>query len=67
MIVVFDTNVIISSLLSSRSAPSEIIRRWQTGEFGVAPSGQEFVRAKSFCMGSLKINLAVAEIKLSQS
>jgi len=28
MIVVLDTNVIISSLLSAKGAPAEIIRRW---------------------------------------
>lgn len=38
MIVVLDTNVIISSLLSSKCAPAEIIRRWEAGEFDVATS-----------------------------
>lgn len=38
MIVILDTNVIISSLLSSKGAPAEIIRRWEAGEFDVATS-----------------------------
>ena len=35
MIVVLDTNVIISALLSPKGAPAEIIRRWEAGEFDV--------------------------------
>lgn len=38
MIVVLDTNVIVSSLLSAQGAPAEIIRRWEAGEFDVAIS-----------------------------
>ena len=38
MIVVLDTNVIISSLLSSKGAPAEIINRWEAGEFDVVIS-----------------------------
>jgi putative PIN family toxin of toxin-antitoxin system len=38
MIVVLDTNVIISSLLSSKGAPAEIIKRWEADEFDVAIS-----------------------------
>lgn len=38
MIVVLDTNVIFSALLSSHGAPAEIIRRWEAGEFDVAMS-----------------------------
>ena len=35
MIVVLDTNVIISALLSPKGSPAEIIRRWEAGEFEV--------------------------------
>ncbi len=38
MIVVLDTNVIVSSLLSSKSAPAEIIRRWEAEEFEIVTS-----------------------------
>lgn len=38
MIVVLDTNVIISSLLSAKGAPAEIVRRWEAGKFDVAIS-----------------------------
>ncbi len=38
MIVVLDTNVIISALLSPTGAPAEIIRRWEAGEFDVVTS-----------------------------
>lgn len=38
MIVVLDTNVIVSSTLSSKGNPAEIIRRWEAGEFDVATS-----------------------------
>ena len=35
MIVVLDTNVIISALLSPKGTPAEIIRRWEADEFEV--------------------------------
>jgi len=38
MIVVLDTNVIISSLLSAKGPPAEVIRRWEAGEFDVVTS-----------------------------
>ena len=38
MIVVLDTNVIISTLLSSKGPPAEIIRRWEADEFEVVTS-----------------------------
>lgn len=38
MIVLLDTNIIISALLSSKGPPAEIIRRWQADEFGVVTS-----------------------------
>ena len=38
MIVVLDTNVIISALLSPKGAPAEIINRWEAGEFDVVTS-----------------------------
>lgn len=38
MIVVLDTNVIISALLSPKGAPAEIIKRWEAGELDVVTS-----------------------------
>lgn len=38
MLVVLDTNVIVSSLLSPKGPPSEIIKRWEADEFDVATS-----------------------------
>ena len=38
MIDVLDTNVIVSSLLSSQGAPAEIIRRWEAEAFEVVTS-----------------------------
>jgi putative PIN family toxin of toxin-antitoxin system len=40
MIVVLDTNVIISALLSSRGAPAKLLSRWENNEFEVAVSPQ---------------------------
>jgi putative PIN family toxin of toxin-antitoxin system len=38
MIVVLDTSVIVSALLSPSGPPAEIILRWEAGEFDVAVS-----------------------------
>lgn len=38
MIVVLDTNLIISALLSPQGTPSKIFERWEEGEFDVAVS-----------------------------
>ena len=38
MVVVLDTNVIISALLSPKGAPAEIISRWEAGVFDVVTS-----------------------------
>jgi putative PIN family toxin of toxin-antitoxin system len=38
MLVVLDTNVFISALLSSKGAPAELIDRWEADEFGVVIS-----------------------------
>ena len=38
MIVVLDTNVIISSVLSTQGHPAEIIQRWERGELNIATS-----------------------------
>ena len=51
MIVVLDTNVIISALLSPKGAPAEIIRRWEAGEFHVVtapPLMDELRRALAY-------------------
>jgi putative PIN family toxin of toxin-antitoxin system len=38
MIIVLDTNVIISALLSTKGSPSKIIDKWETNEFDIAIS-----------------------------
>ncbi|MCP4168111.1 MAG: putative toxin-antitoxin system toxin component, PIN family, partial [Chloroflexi bacterium] len=38
MIVVLDTNIIVSSVLSLEGAPAQIIRRWEADEFDVLTS-----------------------------
>ena len=38
MIVVLDTNVFVSALLSSKGSPAEIIRRWEADEFEIVIS-----------------------------
>jgi putative PIN family toxin of toxin-antitoxin system len=38
MLVVLDTNVFISALLSSKGAPAELIDRWEADQFGVVIS-----------------------------
>ena len=38
MIVVLDTNLIISALLSPQGTPAKIINRWEAGKFDVAVS-----------------------------
>ena len=38
MIVVLDTNVIVSALLSPEGAPAKVVRRWEADEFGVVIS-----------------------------
>ncbi len=51
MIVVLDTNVIVSSLLSSKGAPAEIIRRWEAAEFEIVTSPlllEELTRALQY-------------------
>jgi len=39
MIVVLDTNVLISTLLSTEGPPAQIIEHWEGGVFDVATSG----------------------------
>jgi putative PIN family toxin of toxin-antitoxin system len=51
MIVVLDTNVIVSATLSVKGAPAEIIRRWEAEEFEVVTSPpliSEFERVLSY-------------------
>lgn len=38
MIVVLDTNVVISALLSTKGSPAKIIDRWEADEFDIAIS-----------------------------
>lgn len=39
MIIVLDTNVLISALLSSVGPPAQILEQWEAGVFNVATSG----------------------------
>ena len=51
MIVVLDTNVIISAVLSPRGNAAEIVRRWEAGDFDIATSPslvKELKRALSY-------------------
>ena len=51
MIVVLDTNVLISALLSTDGPPAQILELWKTGEFEVATSGpllEELKRALGY-------------------
>ncbi len=43
MIIVLDTNVLVSAHLSSKGAPAIIVNRWQAGEFEIATSPQLIV------------------------
>ncbi len=38
MIVTIDTNVFVSSFLSTKGAPAEVIKRWEAADFDVATS-----------------------------
>lgn len=38
MIVVLDTNILVSSLLSAQGAPAQIVRRWEADDFSVVTS-----------------------------
>ena len=51
MIVVLDTNVLISAFLSPRGAPAKVFARWMLGEFDVVTSPQlvsELARALTY-------------------
>lgn len=65
MIVVLDTNVLISALLSATGAPAEIIRRWEAEEFDVAISPAlitEFEQALNYPRVRKYLNLSSKEI-----
>jgi putative PIN family toxin of toxin-antitoxin system len=55
MLVVLDTNVILSSLVSTPGPPAEIIRRWEAEEFEVATS--------SLLLAELERTLAYHKVK----
>lgn len=55
MLVVLDTNVFISALLSSKGPPAELIKRWEADEFGVVLS--------QILINELKPSLAYPRIK----
>lgn len=66
MIVVLDTNVIISALLSTQGAPAEIIRRWEADEFEVVTSPPllaELERALTYPQVKKYLKFSPAEIE----
>lgn len=65
MIVVLDTNVIVSAMLSSEGSPAEIIRRWEAEEFEVVTSPpliSEFERVINYPRVRKYIRLSDEEI-----
>lgn len=65
MIVVLDTNVIISALLSVGGPPAQIIDLWESGVFGVATSApllDELKRALDYKQVKKYLKLAPDEI-----
>lgn len=65
MIVVLGTNVIISSLLSPKGAPAEIIRRWEADEFAIVTSPSliaELERALTYPQVGKYLKLSQEEI-----
>ena len=65
MIVVLDTNVIVSAVLSPQGAPAEIIRRWEAEEIEVVTSPpliSEFERVLSYSRVRRYLKLSEEEI-----
>src|SRR3990170_3646089 len=66
MIVLLDTNVIISALLSPEGNPAKIVQRWEADEFELATSPallQEIERALSYARVRAKIKLSEQELE----
>ena len=73
MIVVFDTNVVISALLSPKGSPAKVIDQWETEAFDLATSMQlldeleralEYKRVKKyFKQPQEKINALLKRIR----
>jgi putative PIN family toxin of toxin-antitoxin system len=67
VIVVLDTNVILSALLSPNGAPGEIFSRWESDEFGVIISPgllHELERALNYPKIAGRLKLAPEEASL---
>jgi putative PIN family toxin of toxin-antitoxin system len=65
MIVVLDTNVLISALLSTDGSPAQIIEHWEAAVFDVATSGpllDELVRALGYERVRKYLEMTPAEI-----
>ena len=62
MIVVLDTNVIVSSLLSASGSPAEIMAGWEADEFGVVISPSLLIELERV----LKYPKVTKHLKLSQ-
>jgi len=66
MIVVLDTNVLISALLSADGLPAQIIQQWEVGLFDVATSGpllEELKRALGYERVRKFLEMTPREIK----
>jgi putative PIN family toxin of toxin-antitoxin system len=69
MIVVLDTNVIVSAMLSLKGSPAEIIRRWEAEEFEVVTSPaliSEFERVTTYSRVRKYLKLSEEEIDALQ-
>ena len=66
MIVLLDTNVIISALLSSAGAPAKILQGWEAGEFELATSPvllAELERALTYDRVRMHLKLSEHELE----
>jgi putative PIN family toxin of toxin-antitoxin system len=65
MIVVLDTNVVISALLAAEGKPAELVRLWENGEFDVAVSSallDELSRALHYPKIAKRLEISDEEI-----
>jgi putative PIN family toxin of toxin-antitoxin system len=66
MVIVLDTNVIVSALLSAHGYPAEILLRWEAGEFDLVTSQSlltELRRVLAYDRVKAHLQLSQAEIE----
>lgn len=66
MVIVLDTNVVVSALLSAHGYPAEILRRWEAGEFDLLTSQfllTELRRVLAYDRVKTYLQLSQAEIE----